>query len=186
MALAINMLSSNGYKVEEIADIAKEYGIKVNWINYSKVELQADDPSDIARAGGILAHSALNVPLILEDTGFFIKALKGFPGSYAAQALHTIGPEGILTLMKGIEDRSAYFKTAVCYVDRGVVQLFEGTSDGSIAEAVHGGRAFGFDPIFMPDGYDKAFSELSVEEKNRISHRAMAFRKFAEYFGNGR
>ncbi len=177
----ISIVSGNRHKVDELMPLAKAHGIRLKWINYSKVEIQADGISDIARAGGILAYAALGVPLIVEDTGIFISALKGFPGPYSAQAYKTIGLEGILTLLKGRKSRKAEFRTAICYAGDEDTVVFEGVVHGTIATRIRGGRDFGYDPIFIPEGHTKAYSEMELAEKNSASHRAAAFEKFAEY-----
>ena len=182
----INLISSNPHKVEEIKVLAEPFDIKVNWINYTKLEIQAEDPSEIAKIGGELAFKELKKPLIVEDTGIFIKALNGFPGPYAAQCIKTIGLQGVLKLMTGEKDRSAQFKTAIAYVDDKGAKVFEGVVDGTISESIREGRKFAFDTIFIPAGEKMTFSELGLEAKIKYSHRAIAFRKFAEYFTKGK
>ncbi len=178
----ITMLSSNKNKVREIGLMAREYGLAIRWVRYSKLEIQDDDPGVIARVAALDAYSRLGIPLIVEDTGFFVSALKGFPGAYAAQAEGSIGWKGVLKLLKGMKNRRAYFKTSVCYACKTGSKSFEGIARGLIPERGRGNDGFGFDPIFMPEGFSKTYAELGREEKSRISHRAIAFRKFAEYF----
>ena len=181
------MLSSNKHKVEEAMEVLGRYGIRLKWRKYEKLEIQSYDTAEIAKVAGLAAYDDIGVPLILEDSGIFINALNGFPGPYAAQVHSYIGHEGVLKLMAGIKDRSAYFKTVVCYAyGKGKARLFEGTVNGTITTRVHGGRGFGYDPIFIPMGHSRTFSELSIEEKNTMSHRSMALRKFAEHITGSR
>ncbi len=126
------------------------------------------------------AFENLNTPVMVDDTGFFIDALKGFPGPYAAYVLHSIGNTGILKLMEGIPDRTARFTTAIAFADEQGVQVFKGTIDGRITHAPRGKGGFGYDPIFDIDG--KTLAELPLEEKSRISHRARALMAFHDWF----
>ncbi len=182
--LAINFLSGNANKAEEIRMLGKREGIEVRWIEYEKLEIQSDDPAAIAKNSALTAFEKYRMPLIVEDTGLFIEALKGFPGAYASYVYSTIGLAGILKMLEGAESRRAYFKTSFCYADGSVVKSFDGKVNGTIATEIRRGlgRSFGYDPIFIPEGQTKTFSEMSVEEKNRYSHRAMAFESFASFF----
>ncbi|MCC6052120.1 MAG: non-canonical purine NTP pyrophosphatase, partial [Fervidicoccaceae archaeon] len=84
---------------------------------------------------------------------------------------------GVLKLMEGVTDRSAYFESAVAIVMPPFERVFKGSVYGRIADSPQGTGGFGFDPIFIPENEDKTFAEMSVEEKNRYSHRARAFEK---------
>ncbi|MEX2463230.1 MAG: non-canonical purine NTP pyrophosphatase, partial [Balneolaceae bacterium] len=85
--------------------------------------------------------------------------------------------------LKGKTDRKARFRTVIAYVTDQGEQLFEGICNGRITEEPKGEKGFGYDPVFCPDKYSETFAELSVEEKNRISHRGRALEKFVEWFG---
>lgn len=182
--LEIKFLSSNANKAEEVKALGKKNGIRVKWVKYEKHEVQSDDPEVVARESAALAFEKYRMPLIVEDTGLFIKALKGFPGAYASYVYSTIGLEGILKLLENAESRQAYFKTVFCYADEGIIKTFEGIVKGTIATEIRKGlgRSFGYDPIFIPEGQTKTFSEMDVEEKNLYSHRAKAFNSFAAFF----
>ena len=182
--MQILFLSSNRHKAEEIIGMSKAFGIDLKWSGYEKLEIQSDDTSAVARTSAALAYAALRKPLIVEDSGLFIDALKGFPGPYASFVYHTIGLEGILALLEGKRNRKAYFKTSICYADGSSTKVFEGFVYGSISDHISKGRDFGYDPIFVPSGSKKAFSEMGVLEKNKISHRSRAFKLFAEYLKN--
>ncbi|EET90528.1 MAG: XTP/dITP diphosphatase [Candidatus Micrarchaeales archaeon] len=179
--MQILFLSSNRHKAEEIIGMSKAFGIDLKWSRYEKLEIQSGDTSEVARTSAALAYAALRKPLIVEDSGLFIDALKGFPGPYASFVYHTIGLEGILALLDGKRDRGAHFKTSIGYADGSSTRIFEGIVHGSISDRVHRGRAFGYDPIFVPSGSKKTFSEMGVLEKNKISHRMRAFEQLAEY-----
>lgn len=135
---------------------------------------------EIARGKARYAYEQLKTPLIVDDTGFFINALNGFPGPYAAYVLNTIGNEGILKLMGGREDRNARFVTAIAFADENGVRIFKGTIEGRVAQAPRGEGGFGYDPIFETG--EKTLAEIPLEEKSRISHRARALTAFHDWF----
>jgi len=121
-----------------------------------------------------------------EDTGLEIKALNGEPGVYSARYA---GPQRSAddNMSKAIEglkdkaDRSARFKTVIALIIDGKVETFEGIINGQIIKDQRGQGGFGYDPIFMPDGYNQTFGELDASEKNKISHRARATQKLIEH-----
>lgn len=178
----INFISSNVNKAEEIRILAKDSGIRLKWVNYPKVEIQAKEPSEVAMFAGIFAYSALRMQLILEDTAVFIDALNGFPGVYAADLQKVLGLKGVLKLLEDTDNRKAVFKTAFCYVNNRVIKIFEGSTEGKITKEIMPGRQFGYDKIFVPEGSKLTYSQMSLKEKNKHSHRAAAFRKFASFF----
>jgi XTP/dITP diphosphohydrolase len=110
---------------------------------------------------------------MIDDSGLFINALKGFPGVYSAYGQKTVGNKGILKLMDGVEDRTAVFKCCIgCMIGEERI-IVTGTCHGYILFEEKGDGGFGYDPIFTPDG-DRSFAEIPVEEKNAISHRGNA------------
>jgi XTP/dITP diphosphohydrolase len=127
------------------------------------------------------------LPIIVEDAGLFIGALNGFPGPYAAYAYKTIGNRGLLRLMENVENRKAEFQSVVAYFDAEPKSpiCFKGEVAGEIVKEERRGdckSGFGFDPIFKPASCNKTFAEMSLTEKNKYSHRAKAFRNFAEWY----
>jgi XTP/dITP diphosphohydrolase len=149
-------------------------------------EIQSESLEEIAKASVIDAFKKSNLPVITEDAGLFIEALNGFPGPYAAYVYKVIGNKGILKLMENIKNRKAKFQSAIAYCSSKLDAplCFKGEVAGIIKKAERRGNyGFGFDPIFEPlDGGGKTFAEMTVEEKNRYSHRAKALRKFAEWY----
>ncbi|BFH73413.1 XTP/dITP diphosphatase [Sulfurisphaera javensis] len=178
----ISVVTSNENKFRELAELAKEYNIKLRWINLPKVEIQADSLEEIVRNSAIIAYNMIKSPLIMEDSGLFIEALNNFPGPYTNYVRRTIGLEGILKIMQGIENRNAYFMTAICYIDDKIVKVFTGKINGRISYSIRGDKGFGFDPIFIPEGEDRTFGEMNLEEKNKYSHRGKAFKEFVKFY----
>ena len=122
-----------------------------------------------------------------DDTGLEIEALNGDPGVYTARwAGDHCNPadnrKKTLTLLEGVTNRQAQFRTVVTFIPfhRGTPSAFEGIVRGSISTEERGNGGFGYDPVFIPEGYDKTFAELPIELKNSISHRARAMKKFAD------
>jgi XTP/dITP diphosphohydrolase len=173
------MVTSNAGKAAEVAAF---FGglLEIDHVALEIPEYRSDDIAEIAREKGRFAYSRLNAPLIVDDTGFFIDALEGFPGPYAAYVLNSIGNAGILKLMEGITDRNARFTTGIAWADDHGIQVFTGTLEGTIALSPRGNNGFGYDPIFETG--KKTLAELSIEEKSRISHRARALSSFHDWF----
>ena len=121
-----------------------------------------------------------------DDTGLEVAALDGAPGVDSALFAGEIrdakkNMQKVLDLMQGKQNREACFRSVITLIKNGEIIYFEGKVCGRIAESPAGSAGFGYDPIFIPDGYDKSFAELSLEEKNCISHRALAVEKLVEY-----
>ncbi len=179
--MKLAFVTSNKHKLEEAAKIMKLYGIELYMVPAAKSEVQASRLEDVALLAARYAYEELRKPLIVEDAGLFIDALKGFPGPYSSFVFKTVGVNGILKLMNGVDDRRARFKAAVAYIDGNCEVVFTGEVEGTITLEPRGTKGFGFDPIFVPLGEKRTFAEMSVDEKNRYSHRAKALRKLGSW-----
>ncbi|VVB64235.1 Non-canonical purine NTP pyrophosphatase [uncultured archaeon] len=134
-------------------------------------ELQVDTLEEVVDFGLEEVMARLNGSVMIEDAGMFIDCLKGFPGVYSAYVQKTIGNNGILRLMEGMDNRKAAFKSVVGYAEPGMEPaVFKGELKGDIGFEPRGTGGFGYDPVFYVNG--KSLAEMSLEEKNRISHRA--------------
>ena len=121
-----------------------------------------------------------------DDTGLEVKALKGEPGVFSAryagdQKDSNDNIDLLLKNLSGIKERSARFRTVITLVSSDEVRQFEGEVTGYITTEKKGNHGFGYDPVFIPDGYNNTFAELSMDEKNKISHRGRAFKKLVNY-----
>lgn len=121
-----------------------------------------------------------------DDTGLEIDALDGRPGvlsaRYAGEAKDSVANmEKVLKELEGVENRKARFKTVIALLLEDEELLFEGVAEGEIIKEKRGVEGFGYDPIFVPKGYDQTFAEMPLHEKNRISHRYKAFNLLSEY-----
>ena len=182
----IFLATGNFHKFDEARRVLAEYGISTAMLRVKNVEIQSDSLTEIATASVIDAYNHCHMPVIVEDAGLFVDALKGFPGPYAAYVYKTISNPGLLKLMENVKDRKATFRSVIAFYDgHGETVCFEGEAAGTIAHDEIWGNlktGFGFDPIFTPVGSEKTFAEMTIEEKNGYSHRANAIRKFAAWY----
>ena len=124
-----------------------------------------------------------------DDTGLLVDALNGAPGVFSARYA---GPEKdagqnmdkLLAEMEGVVDRSARFKTVIALIIAEKVTLFTGIAEGSITSQKRGSQGFGYDPVFIPQGDTRTFAEMSMAEKNRVSHRAKALAALVKYLSD--
>lgn len=178
--MKIAVVTSNPNKaVEIIAFFGPAF--QVEHVSMEIPEYRHDDVGEIARKKAEYAYGIIKRQLMVDDTAFCIDALNGFPGPYAAYVLATIGNNGILKLLERIPNRKAYFETAVACATMEGVEVFRGRIEGIIVPP-RGTGGFGYDPIFETNG--ATLSELSLEEKNRMSHRAQALTKVKKWLEN--
>lgn len=124
-----------------------------------------------------------------DDTGLEVCALGGAPGVHSARYAtdgHDFEANNCLLLknLQGVTDRRARFRTVISLILNGEEHLFEGIVEGHIADRPSGVEGFGYDPLFIPDGFEKTFAEMTAEEKNEISHRGRAVRRLADFLTN--
>lgn len=134
-------------------------------------------------------YDKYNLSCFADDTGLEVEALNGAPGVYSARYAgeHCSFADNVNKLlheMQGKTNRRACFKTVVALILDGEAHFFEGRVDGTIIESPRGGEGFGYDPVFVPDGFSETFAEMSAEQKNKISHRGRAMAKLIEFLQN--
>lgn len=174
----------NQHKLKELTPLFKEFEVSFETSSIEKYEIRSSDVSEVAKEAALQAFNTLGRPIVVDDTGLYIKALKGFPMAYPAFVLDSIGRSGILKLMEGISDRSAKFVTAVGFADKDENRVFLGEMSGFIANEEAGTGGFGYDPIFIPNTETRTYAQLSFDEKVGISHRTRAFRHFLKWYVN--
>src|SRR3989344_5516515 len=158
--LSINFVTRNLGKVREFKQIL-EPEIKVNHIEMSYPEIRGEDSVEIARHSAKELAEKLKKNVVVEDSGLFIDALNGFPGTYSATVHKKIGLKGIIKLMQGEKNRKCSYKSAVACCEPGKKAVsFRGEEKGKIAESIRGSFGFGHDPIFIPEGSSKAYGEM--------------------------
>ena len=134
-------------------------------------------------------NNKFNIDCFSDDTGLFIDSLDGLPGVKSARFAgeNSNSEENISLVLKSLENkksRSATFKTVICLIINNRKHFFEGSIPGTITEQKSGESGFGYDPIFIPFGYNKTFSEMTIEEKNLISHRSKAVQKLIKFLNS--
>lgn len=188
--------SQNRHKVEEIRHIlGKEFEVlglrDVGY--YEEIPEPYNTLEDNALAKARHLYRATGFSCFADDTGLEIIALQMAPGVFSARYAMERGPfmnqegsyranlEKVLEQLMGVENRKAVFRTVIALIIQGNEMLFEGVVHGHITTSARGTKGFGYDPIFIPDGYALSYAEMSLNEKNRMSHRAMAIKKLQLY-----
>lgn len=182
--------TDNINKLREIREILQDLDVKI----YGKSDIEGLD-FEVIEDGDTLYDNALkkasamadrvNYAVLADDTGLFVNSLNGEPGvhsaRYASEHDDKKNREKLLNNLKNKEDRSAYFKTQIVLIDedKNIIPI-EGVCSGKISLEEKGDNGFGYDSIFVPDGFDKTFAEMSHEEKNEISHRARALKNLRD------
>ena len=176
-------ITSNAHKFREIREIMNSSGIDIIWKKMSYEEIQEDTTEIISLDSARKLSLMIPEPFFLEDTGLYIDGLGGFPGPYSSYVFKTLGNEGILKLLAGIPGKASFITVVTYFTGKDFLQ-FKGELKGSISNNPVGHEGFGYDPIFIPDGYARTLGELSVTDKNMISHRSRAVGKFVEFLKN--
>lgn len=188
----IFLASGNPHKIEELRQVLQPMGIELrSTLDFPDAEEVDEDQPDLkgnAMKKARYWHQKTGLPSLADDTGLEVDALDSAPGVYSARyaggnATYEDNVNKLLTELEGEENRSARFRTVVAFVSEGEEHLFEGVCEGKITPDKRGEKGFGYDPVFMPEGYQQTFAELAGEEKNRISHRGRAVQKFLEFIG---
>lgn len=181
----------NLHKLEEIRNILKNHevlGLPDIGCHEDIVE-DADNLQGNAKIKADYVTNKFHLDCFADDTGLEVEALGGAPGVYSARyagegcSYH----DNVVKLLKaldGVENRKARFRTVIALNINGEQYFFEGIVNGKILTEEHGEGGFGYDPVFQPDGFDKSFSEMEMDEKNRISHRGRATAKLVEFLNN--
>lgn len=184
--------SHNKNKVREIAAILPKHIelVGLHDLNYNE---------EIDETGATLEENALikakhiyekfNLNCFADDSGLEVEALNNEPGVYSARYAGNeknddANMNKLLANLSGQTNKKARFRTAISLIIDGKNFPFEGIISGQIINEKRGAEGFGYDPIFVPDGYTKTFAELSADEKNQISHRAQAVKKLIDFLSN--
>jgi XTP/dITP diphosphohydrolase len=181
--------TNNPHKLKEIREIV---GKHVKILGLADIGCNEDIPEDAETLEGNASLKAWYIynkfgrDCFADDTGLEIEALDGRPGVKSARyAGEDCIPENnirkVLGEMKGRKNRHARFRTVISLIRNGTESRFEGAVEGVILDEKRGKEGFGYDPVFMPEGYSLSFAEMTPEQKNMISHRALATRKLTDH-----
>ena len=165
------LITGNRGKAEEYARLI---GLRVTPEKIPLPEVQALSVEEVVAAKALAAFAAVQAPVIVDDSGISFSAWSGLPGALTSWFMDTVGNDGLVQMMLGFSDRSATVKTAIGYCDADGVQVFVGTVTGTVATEPRGANGFGYDPIFVPEGAQFTFAEMSPEEKDLHSMRKRA------------
>jgi len=183
------LCTGNAGKVDELRLLLPK-GIEVVSLTDAGLPLDLPETGDTLEANALqkarFAHARTGLPCLADDTGLEVLALLRAPGvlsaRYAGPAKDPVANmRKLFTDLNGFADRSARFRTVIAFVANGQERTFEGMINGSILDAPRGTGGFGYDPIFMPVGEERSFAEMSVAEKNAMSHRARAMRAATDF-----
>lgn len=185
------LASNNKNKLREMGELLSELRIELVSQRDAGCSFEVDETGSTfeenAYLKAIAVTQATGLPAVADDSGLMVDALDGAPGIYSARytGSHEDTDEArtafLLEKLYGVENRTAKFVSAICCTfPNGDVLQARGECAGMILFAPRGSNGFGYDPVFLPEGYERSMAELSAEEKNAISHRGKAMRKFME------
>ena len=181
--------TNNAHKLEEVTAIL---GNKIELLSMKDINCYADIPetADTLEGNSLLKSRYIfenyQLECFADDTGLEVEALNGAPGVYSARYAgdahnSEANMKKLLQDMEGIENRKAQFRTVFALIINGKEHLFEGIVKGEITKHRHGTSGFGYDPVFIPEGYTQTYAEMGNELKNKISHRALAANKLCNF-----
>ncbi|GAB0156478.1 XTP/dITP diphosphatase [Chryseobacterium sp. Alg-005] len=178
----------NEHKKEEIQQILGNNFIVKSLTDYEIHEEIIED-GDSFNANALIkakyCFEKTGIPSLGDDSGLVVEVLDGRPGIFSARYAgdHDFAKniEKVLGEMEGEKNRKAYFITVLCYYDENGAKYFEGRVHGNLLTENKGFKGFGYDPVFVPENYDRTFAEMNPEDKNKISHRKRALDLFLNY-----
>ena len=185
----IVLATHNRDKREELQEALSEFTLEILSLNdfpfIGEIEEVGQTLLENSMIKAKTVHNLTQLPVIADDTGLEVEALNGAPGIYSARyagedVTYEDNVNKLLAEMENIplENRKAQFRTVISFVDKDRELWTEGTIKGIIGETAKGKNGFGYDPVFFVPELEKTFSELSIGEKNKISHRGLAMKKF--------
>jgi len=185
--------STNVHKTKEIQyKLGSSYILKsLTDLGFQgEIEENANSFEGNATLKAMFGYTHYGIACFSDDSGLEVESLNQEPGVYSARYAGEAKNDGnnidkLLHNLQGITNRKARFKTVIVYIDlHGDKYIFEGSISGRIIDEKRGNQGFGYDPIFIPDGYDRTFAEMTIEEKNTLSHRARALEKFIVFLSS--
>ena len=182
--------SNNPHKLDEVKAILAPTGIEIKSLNdigfYQDIEETGLTFQENAAIKVNAIYSLKNVDCFADDSGLEVEALNGQPGVFSARfsgehGNHQANNQKLLKELEGKPNRKACFKTVIALILHGSIHYFEGRVDGTIAEKMSGKEGFGYDPLFIPEGYENTFADMPTEMKNSISHRKRALEEMRKF-----
>jgi XTP/dITP diphosphohydrolase len=182
--MQINIVTGNQDKFNEISLVLKEFNIDAKKVS-AEFKESGKSLEEISMNKAVQSFAIIGKPLIVDDTGVFFDVIPDFPGIYARRVFEEIGFSGLLKIIED-KQKTAHFRTVVCFTDGEITKTFEGVCRGNIVELQESDDRpqFPYEKIFIPDGHEKRMCDFSLAEKILFSHRAKAVRKFCEFYVN--
>ncbi len=190
----IILASNNKHKISELKSILNGFSnVQLLSLEEANIFIDVEETGNTLNENAYLKASEIfnitGVPVIADDSGLFVEALDGEPGVYSSRyaglnATYSDNCEKLISELKkkNLTESNAEFRTVICFMDdKNNEKYFEGIVKGKIITEQLGDKGFGYDPLFIPEGLDKTFAQLTDEEKNKLSHRANAVYKFTEF-----
>ncbi len=189
------LATKNPHKLEELRSVLSDVGVELrsafDFAELADVDEDADTLEGNALKKARYTFEMTNLPSVSDDTGLEVESLLGAPGVFSARYAgeKATYQDNVIKLLeelhqaekKGFSSRKAQFRTVIALVTSEGEWVFEGICTGEITKDQRGAKGFGYDPVFMPDGFDITFAEMSAEEKNRVSHRGKAVAKLKDF-----
>ena len=171
-------VTGNPNKVREAGEIL---GVTLEQVNLPELhEIQTHDLAEIIQDKTLQAYQAVNAPVLVEDSGLVFTAWKGLPGALVKWFESTVGCGGMVKMLEPFDNREAFALCYVGYHNGRDIKTALGQVRGRVADRLTGSNGFGWDTLFIPDGHDRTYAEMTAQEKNAISHRRQAFEALRE------
>ena len=188
--MKVILASQNQHKLVELSAILSQLGFEIALESEYGLHVDVDETGTTFEENSLLKAEAVmkasGMPVLADDSGLMVDALDGAPGVHSARYAsdgHDFAANNRLLLrnLEGVANRRARFRTVISLLVGDEEHLFEGVVEGRIVERESGAEGFGYDPLFVPDGCDRTFAEMSPDEKNAVSHRGRAVRKLVAF-----
>ncbi len=171
-------ITGNAGKAKYLSDY---FHINVEHKKLDLIEIQSLDLKEIVEDKARRAYEIMRSPVIVEDVSLIFKGMKKLPGPLIKWFLETLGNDGLVKLVDSLDTRESFAEVEFAICDESGVHTFGGSMDGNISNSPRGEMGFGWDPIFIPKGYDKTWAEMSDDEKHATSMRKLALQKMSDF-----
>jgi XTP/dITP diphosphohydrolase len=187
--------SNNQHKLDEVSAILEPTGVEIKGLSAIGFTREIEETGTTFHENAAIKAKAIydetGMDCFADDSGLEVEALNGEPGVYSARYAgqhgnHQANNLKLLEALKSQTNRNACFKTVIALMIQGELHYFEGRVDGQITEEIIGKKGFGYDPVFVPNGYNKTFAEMPAEIKNSISHRKRALEAMLGYLSQNK
>jgi XTP/dITP diphosphohydrolase len=175
---SLTFITGNANKADQLG---RYLSFSVEHTKLDIPEIQSLDLEEVATEKAKAAYAILGTPVLVEDTALTFKALNGLPGTLIKWFFESIGNEGLAKLLNGYENRNAIAKTCFALCDKDGVKLFLGECKGTVPESPKGDSDFGWNPIFIPEGEELTWAEMTPEQSAVTSMRRLAVEKLQKY-----